>query len=192
MFFLCATDLCFADIYKYVDERGIIHYTNIPTRGTYSLFIREKSRSIRINAPNNRYDKHIQEAARRHGVDFELIKAVIKVESAFNPRAVSKAGARGLMQVMPGNFSTLGIADPYNPRQSILGGTRYLRRMLMRFNGDLSLALAAYNAGPTAVEKYKKIPPYSETRTYVARVMKEFNRLRNAGQISGPNWQFIR
>ena len=178
-----------ADIYRYVDEEGVTHYTNVPTRGGYSLYMREASLSKNLRIPDTRYDRHIQEASSLHKVDFDLIKAVIKVESGFNPRAVSKAGARGLMQVMPDNFVRLGISDPENPRQNIIGGTRYLRQMLNRFEGKTSLALAAYNAGPTAVEKYKAIPPYNETQNYVRKVMAEYRRLRKTRQDTGMQWQ---
>ncbi|MBI9077397.1 MAG: lytic transglycosylase domain-containing protein [Desulfatibacillum sp.] len=178
-----------ADIYRYVDEDGVTHYTNVPTRGSYSLYMREASLSTTLGIPDSKYDRHIQEASAQHQVDFNLIKAVIKVESSFNPRAVSRAGARGLMQIMPDNFVRLGISDPENPRQNIMGGARYLRQMLNRFEGKTTLALAAYNAGPTAVEKYKNIPPYDETQNYVRKVMAEYRRLRKTRQDSGLQWQ---
>ncbi len=178
-----------ADIYRYVDENGVAHYTNYPTAQTYSIYMREGSRSVSVNTPHNRYDSHIKDASSRHQVDFDLIKAVIKVESSFDPKAVSKAGASGLMQIMPENYGLLGISDPYNPRQSINGGAQYLRQMLNRFDGKTTLALAAYNAGPTAVDKYKTIPPYKETQRYVRKVMTEYRRLRQVRRDSGTQWQ---
>ncbi len=120
---------------------------------------------------NNGYDHLIRNAADRYGVPFTLIKAVIQVESDFNPEAVSPKGARGLMQIMPFNFKTLAITDPFDPHQNIMGGTRYLKQLLARYRQQVPLALAAYNAGPDAVDRYRQVPPFSETREYVRRVM---------------------
>ena len=116
------------------------------------------------------YDPAFEEAAKRYDLSVELIKAVARIESAFDPMAVSSAGAMGLMQLMPQTGSAMGVEDFFDPTQSIHGGARYLRKMLDRF-GDLELALAAYNAGPDAVERYAGIPPFEETRRYVRRVL---------------------
>ncbi|HKR62646.1 MAG TPA: lytic transglycosylase domain-containing protein [Thermoanaerobaculia bacterium] len=112
----------------------------------------------------------LQEAARTHGVDARLLAAVAHRESAWNPRAVSRTGACGLMQLMPATAQYLGVRDVFDPRENIFGGARYLRTLLDAFDGDLDLALAAYNAGPGAVEKYRGVPPYRETKAYVAAV----------------------
>lgn len=116
-------------------------------------------------------DPHIQEAAATYGLDPALLKAVIQQESGGDSNCVSSAGAVGVMQLMPETAKSLGVTDPSDPRQSILGGARYLRGMMDRFGGDESLALAAYNAGPNAVTKYGGIPPYRETQQYVRNIL---------------------
>lgn len=171
----------FADIYRYIDADGVVHFTNTPTSEGYTLFLRVKEQSKRrgFNPGPNAYDQIISKAATRYGVDKALIKAVIHAESSFDPNAVSRKGARGLMQIMPENDSSLNISNPFDPSQNIMGGTWYLKQMLVRYNKKLALALAAYNAGPTAVDKYKRIPPYEETQTYVQRVMDLYSRYKH-------------
>ena len=126
--------------------------------------------SIAALPPYLAYDDIIEEAAARHGVDADLIHAVIETESAFNTLAESPAGAQGLMQLMPALQAELGVDDPFDPRQNIMAGAKYLKKLLARHDGDVSLALASYNAGPTIVGRYKGVPPYKETRNYIKKI----------------------
>lgn len=171
-----------ADIYRYIDENGVMHFTNAPTSSSqdFKLFLREGRRaSSRSWYHRNKYDDAISEASERFGVSFPLLKAIIQAESDFDPQAVSKKGAMGLMQIMPQNFKLLGLKDPFDPTQNINAGARYFKQLYERFNGKLALSLAAYNAGPTAVDRYKTIPPYEETEEYVRRVLKFYYKYKN-------------
>jgi soluble lytic murein transglycosylase len=169
-----------ADIYRHIDSRGVLHFTNAPTDPAFRLYMKERGRPEKRTplAHPAKYDGVISEAARQHGVSADLLKAVIKVESDFDPRAISRSGALGLMQIMPENLSALRIENPFDPWENIMGGTRYLTLMLQRFRGRLHLALAAYNAGPTVVERYNRIPPIRETEEYVEKVLKYYHAFR--------------
>jgi soluble lytic murein transglycosylase-like protein len=168
-----------ADIYKYIDSKGVVHYTNTPTSSDFVLYIRETPARIKSRNLFQTYDAIIQKAQEKYGIEFFLIKAVIHAESGFNPQAVSKKGAKGLMQIMPENYKALSVSDPFDPSQNIMGGTRYLKKLLKRYENKLPLALAAYNAGPEAVDKYKQIPPFRETQDYVQKVMTLYSRYKN-------------
>ncbi len=167
------------EIYFYIDKDGNHFYSNVPTVDYYIPselnFIKPSSSPRRPS--NNSFDPVIQQAARIHQVDFALVKAIIKAESGFNPMAVSHAGAQGLMQIMPANFESFGIANAFDPEENILAGTRYLRYLMDRYDQNLHLALAAYNAGPTAVDRYEDIPPFRETREYVKRVLSYYDHM---------------
>jgi soluble lytic murein transglycosylase len=167
------------DFYRFIDARGVIHFTNAPADQRFRPIPRPANQlasgfyGLASFAPPTvdarRWDRLIVEAARRQELPPALVKAVIAAESSFDPRAVSPKGAAGLMQLMPATADMLGV-DPLRAEQNVNGGVRYLRSLVERF-GDVTHALAAYNAGPDSVERYGGIPPYPETRQYVRRVL---------------------
>lgn len=174
---LLAGSVC-ADIYRYEDDEGVVHFTDAPTSKKFKIFMRDlrKDQQLRTRfraASGNpqEFEHLITAAAAKYGVSASLVRAVIQAESGYNPQAVSRTGAGGLMQLMPGTAKSLKVADRFDPGQNVDGGVRYLRFLLDTFKGDVSLALAAYNAGLSKVAKYGGIPPYEETRTYVNRVL---------------------
>lgn len=183
-FVLCVSMLFFSglaqgEMFACKDSRGKISYTNAPSSGgCVALGAGAKKRRNRWKSPASydpkAFDRAIWAAGNRYNVDPYLIKAVIRAESGFNSRAVSKKGAQGLMQLMPQTARELRVNDPFNPNENINGGTRYLRRMLNTFNGNLILSIAAYNAGPGAVRRAKGVPKIPETVRYVSKVLNHY------------------
>jgi soluble lytic murein transglycosylase len=159
-------------IYAYTDDKGVTHYTNRPLgdRRFEKVRFRNERRVYRPTRNTGAYDELIDAAASAYRLPPALVKAVIAAESAFDAEAVSRKGAQGLMQLMPQTAAELGVDDPLEPSSNVHGGAGYLRAMIDRY-GDLSRALAAYNAGPSAVDRYGGVPPYRETRDYVDRVL---------------------
>jgi soluble lytic murein transglycosylase-like protein len=177
------SSLAHADIYRYVDRDGVIHFSNVTKRGQ----LVERHAETRAAATPRRpeaernptsYDAYIREAARLYQIPEALVRAVIRVESNFDPRAVSRANAQGLMQLIPATAERMLVSDPFDARQNVLGGTRYLRVLANQFNGNLQLTLAAYNAGENAVLRYRGIPPFEETQLYVTKVLQYYNLYR--------------
>lgn len=177
---ISSSGISFADIYKFEDSDGVIHFTDAPTDRRFKIFMHDiqKDKRLRTNFGLGRvarnpaeFEQIINSCAAEYGVDRSLVKAVIHAESGYNPNAVSRKGATGLMQLMPGTAQDLKVADSFNPSDNIRGGVRYLRFLLDTFKGNVTLALAAYNAGLTKVAKHGGVPPYNETRNYVSKVL---------------------
>lgn len=168
------TGVSHGDIYRYVDERGVVVYSDTPRHGGYKVHLRDASpATARVRSGEHYpYRMVVERASRMYDVDDALVRAVMEIESDYNRYAVSSTGARGLMQLMPETMSLLRVRNPWDPDQNIQAGTRYLKGLLKRFTGDTRLALAAYNAGPNAVIRYGSIPPFPETRRYVRKVMR--------------------
>jgi soluble lytic murein transglycosylase-like protein len=162
-------------LYRWVDEAGVSHFTNAPTdprfRNVGPVSGTAKGWLRLPEGTGSRFSAEIGEIAARHGVAADLVEAVIRAESAFNPRAVSSKGAQGLMQLMPRTASSLGVRNAFDPRENIDGGVRHLRYLLDRYPGNVPLALAAYNAGEKAVDLHRGIPPYAETQQYVQKIL---------------------
>lgn len=177
----------FAGIYRFVDDKGVVHFTNCPKDPKFKLYIRESkedigndkhSSSFSYIRDSNQYDSLISELSNKHQVDFALIKAIIRAESGFNPSAVSRKGAKGLMQLMPETAMRMNVSNVFNPRENIDGGVRYFKYLLSVFNDDLRLSLAAYNAGENVVGELRSIPPYRETADYVKKVLSFYQSYR--------------
>ena len=204
-FLAFAPSLAHADIYRYVDAKGVIHFSNIPRSGSKKLVYESaktgrsvymgyrtgiwssefyrKVTSAELKRRRAQYEPLILEAAAAQGLDPDLVKAVAHIESGFNSMARSPAGAMGIMQLMPGTADLVDVRNAYDPGDNIAGGCRYLKQMLTRFKGDVTLALAAYNAGPENVDKYGGVPPFQETRDYVNAVSRQ-HRVYTAESLS--------
>jgi soluble lytic murein transglycosylase-like protein len=178
------------DVYSFVDGGGIVHYTNVPVDPRYQFLLagpHEKTQSGQpydavLLAAAGRFDPLIESAAEAAAVEPELLRAVIAVESGFDPRALSKAGAAGLMQLMPETARRYGVSDRFDPRQNVHAGARHLKALIERYGNDVKLALAAYNAGEPAVDRCGRcIPQYRETQAYVPRVWRMYQHLLAAG-----------
>ena len=188
--FLILATAASADIYKYVDEDGVICYTDSPDGRKPQQLKRDKKE--RNGRPAEKaeavlhgdYSGYVHRAATKYDLEPELIRAVIKTESNGNHKAVSRKGAMGLMQLMPSTANDMNVSNPFNPEENIEGGARYLKHLLDRFDGNLTLALAAYNSGPGTVERYGSVPPILETREYVKRVFSLYSG-RKSYALSG-------
>jgi len=181
-FILCLCHPALADIYRFRDERGVWHFSNIKSDPRYKIYIRTYDGSKPVNQYIKDYDEIIHKASKRYGIDVSLIKAVIKAESDFNQHAVSSKGAQGLMQLMPGTADAMEVDDPFDATDNIHGGTRYLSLMLERFKNDTRLALAAYNAGPERVAEYRGVPPYQETKAFIDRVLNYYRQFNSSAK----------
>ncbi len=175
---VCPTVL-WADIYQYVDDEGVVHFTNAQYDERYRLYLREGAKELpaaRESAAPGWMMEYADRYSRAHNLSPALIKAIIRAESNGNRFAISRKGAMGMMQLMPFTSKRLKVNDPYDPVENIEGGVKYIKELLGTFGGNVAYAVAAYNAGPAAVRKYGGIPPYQETRTYVKRVMEYYQK----------------
>ena len=183
--------------YVHEDAEGVFHFTNVPNgkRSWRKIQTFQGRRSRVLKTPSEqrdrsperyvRYDEYLQEAARLYQLPVEFLRAVMHVESDFDPNVVSVDGAMGLMQLMPFTAQKMGVVDPFDPRQNILGGARFLRILANQWNGDLVLTVASYNAGPGAVMRYRGVPPFGETRRYVNRVLTHYASYRAGSRPDG-------
>ncbi len=176
VFFILYFECAQADIYRYQDENGVWHFTNIRSDRRYRLYI--KTDGVKGQQYIIHYDTIIHRAAKEFDVDPHLIKAVIIAESSFDPNAVSTSGAQGLMQLMPSTADDMNVNDPFDPEENIFGGTKYLSILLKRFNQDKKRALAAYNVGPTVVSNHDSVPPIPQTERFVERVLKYYKEFK--------------
>jgi len=176
-----STSLSLADIYRYEDENGVIHFTDTPSHKGYKLYLRTGFFNVKDYKDYfKKYDSIIYRYSNNYGVDYPLVKAVIRAESGYNPKAVSRKGAMGLMQLMPETASLFECENPFDPESNIRTGIKYLKYLMDYFNGRVELAVAAYNAGPKNVIKYGySVPPFTETKGYVKRVLDYYKMYSN-------------
>lgn len=175
-----------AEIYQYVSSNGTVSLTNVPTDPRYRRVDLDSSR-LRPSLSERDLAPVISRHSRQHRLHPALLRAVIKAESDFDPMAVSRAGAMGLMQLMPQTAVRLDVRDLFDPDENIGGGAKYLRQLLDRFNGNLPLALAAYNAGEHVVDRYQSLPPINETRQYVHKVLRYYRRFLSREPVAGTS-----
>lgn len=170
-----------AEIYTYEDDNGTVHFSNVPTDPQYTMIIppkvepKQTGNKEKQDSRQGEFNKLIADKSYQYGLDPALVKAVIAVESDFNPRAVSEKGAMGLMQLMPLTAKDLGVSNTFDPTANVDGGVRYLRYLLDYFNWDIELALAAYHAGKSRVERHLGIPPIPATHAYVKKVKSTYS-----------------
>lgn len=186
LLFICHAS--YGDIYRYEDESGVIHFTDTPTHKGYKLYLRTGFFNVKdYKTYFKKYDHIIQKYSDIYDIDYSLVKAVIRAESGYNPKAISKKGAMGLMQLMPETASLFECENPFDPESNIRTGIKYLKYLINYFKNDIELALAAYNAGPKNVIKYGySIPPFSETKNYVKKVL-EYYKIYSKTDISRAN-----
>jgi soluble lytic murein transglycosylase-like protein len=177
---LCLAAVARADIYTFTDSAGVIHYSNVPVDARYERLLADPPASpqgLELRAKAAVFSDLIEEAARHAQVNPALLRAVVAVESAFDPHAVSPKGAQGLMQLLPATARRYGVHRPFDPKDNLRGGASYIRDLLKRYGNDLELALAAYNAGEDAVDRHgRTIPPFPETQAYVPAVLRFYRR----------------
>ena len=189
MAMFASTPRAWGDIYSYTDSAGVVHFTNVATDPRYVLLLSSPAETAPSDSKNMAYlaraasyDPIIERAAKLNQLHPALLRAVIVVESAYNPRAISSRGAKGLMQLEPATVARYRVADVFDPSQNIYAGSRYLHDLLQRYGGKLEIALAAYNAGEKAVERHGgRIPPFAETRRYVPNVLEVYRSLLAQG-----------
>lgn len=179
-FVLCPT-VIFADIYRTVDKDGVPHFTNTPRDSKGELYIREPPKPRPPSSPENTWVmEYAERVSRANNLPPALVKAIIRAESNWDRSAVSPKGAEGIMQLMPVTQRRMNVSKPFDPVENIAGGIRYIKELLGTFGGNTVHAVAAYNAGPAAVKKYGGIPPYTETRVFVERVMDYYSQYQAA------------
>lgn len=197
---LCVATTARAELYSWVDDEGVIHMTNVTPNANYKPYeperpedvegfggekplvvIKQGKERVLYKVKVTRFDAILREAAEHYRLPFAFLKAVAKVESNFNPNAVSHADAKGLMQLIDATASDMGVEDPFDPRQNIFGGARYLRTLANEFDGNMALTAAAYNCGPERVKRYGRIPKIRETQRYVRRVLQMYRHYRRNG-----------
>lgn len=194
---LLVAEAAHAELYSFVDEEGVLHLTNVPPNASYQPYRAEDAEGFGGDPPVvllipgghervlykvnvTRFDAMLREAATHYGLPFAFLKAIAKVESNFNPQAISRASAKGLMQLIDATALDMSVEDVFDVRQNIFGGARYLRILANQFDGNMALTAAAYNAGPELVRKLGRIPNISETQRYVERVLKMYRHYRRA------------